>query len=331
MKFKEFNGKQFNILVTGGAGFIGTNLSIALLRNNQNVFIMDNFSTGKRENIEAIKEIMKDESIDESNLTLLEGDLCDLDFCITSLKDIDYVVHNGALGSVPRSIKDPVSSTEANVMGTLNIFFAAKENKVKRVIFASSSSVYGDSEKSPKKEGDEGELLSPYAVTKAVNELYAQNFYKVYGLETIGLRYFNVFGPYQDPFSVYAAVVPLFVKAVLNNEAPLINGDGSITRDFTYIENVIQVTVKAIFAGTDAVGTSYNVACGEETSLNDIYTVIASLLNSDIKPTYGPLREGDILKSLANIDKAKKFLNYDPKVTVKEGMEKAIDWYKENL
>ncbi|MDB2495134.1 SDR family oxidoreductase [Flavobacteriaceae bacterium] len=318
------------ILVTGGAGFIGSNLCEALLNKNNKVVCLDNFATGKRENIK--------EFLENSNFTLIEGDIRKLEDCLKATKDIDYVLHQAALGSVPRSIKDPITSNEVNVTGFLNMLVAARDNDIKRFVYAASSSTYGDSETLPKVEDKIGTPLSPYAITKYVNELYAANFSKIYGLETIGLRYFNVFGRKQDPNSTYAAVIPKFVSLLMNGESPVINGDGNYSRDFTYIDNVIQANLLSLTTTNNkAINTVYNVAYGDRKTLNDLMQYLKEYLSkfdveiSKIKVTYGPKRVGDVPHSQASIDKAKKYLNYNPKYSLQNGLEKAIKWYWNNL
>lgn len=310
-------------LVTGGAGFIGSNISEEILRLGYKVRVLDNFSTGKIQNIK--------EFLDNKRFELVKGDLRDIDTCQTACTDVDYVLHQGALGSVPRSINDPSTSTNVNINGTLNMMIAARDNKVKRFVYASSSSVYGDEMKLPKVEGTEGKMLSPYAITKYVNELYGRNFYDLFGLQTIGLRYFNVFGKKQDPHSVYAAVIPIFVKKLINDETPTINGDGNQSRDFTYIKNVIQANLKACEAGDEAFGEVFNIAFHDRATINEIYKKICKLLNKNIKPIHGPERVGDVRHSFADISKAKKALNYKPDYSLDMGLKEAIGWYKENL
>ncbi|MDP4179694.1 MAG: SDR family oxidoreductase [Bacillota bacterium] len=310
-------------LVTGGAGFIGSNIVENLLNMGHRVRVLDNFSTGKIENLQ--------NALKESNFQLIEGDIRDIDVCDKACKGVDYVLHEAALGSVPRSIDDPRTSNDVNITGALNMMIAARDNSVKRFVYASSSSVYGDEPNLPKIEDRVGKPLSPYAITKKVDELYAKNFFELYGLQTIGLRYFNVFGKKQDANSVYAAVIPLFVKALLNNEAPKINGDGMQSRDFTYIDNVVQANLKACVAGPEACGDVFNIANGGRVYLIDLYNNICKLLKKDIKPIHGPDRKGDIKHSNADIKKAEEFLGYKPDISVENGLEKCIQWYKENL
>ena len=318
------------VLVTGGAGFIGSNLVESLLYSGNYVVCLDNFSTGKRENLKAF--------IDNSNFKLIEGDIRNYDDCVTAVENIDIVFHEAALGSVPRSIIDPVTSTDVNIGGFVKMLFAAKEAGIKRFIYAASSSTYGDHPDLPKVEDKIGNPLSPYAITKYVDELFAGNFSKTYGIDVIGLRYFNVFGRHQDPDGAYAAVIPKFVKMLMKHEVPLINGDGSVSRDFTYIDNVIQANnLAAIVQDKKALNQVYNVAHGERTTLNELFHIIqrfAGRLDKDvlsIKPVYGPFRDGDIPHSLASIEKAKKLLGYEPVKNVEEGLEEAVKWYWNNL
>lgn len=315
--------KGTKFLVTGGAGFIGSNLVEALLNKNCFVRVLDNFSIGKRENLE--------EFIGNENFELVEGDIRDLETCQLACKDIDYVLNQAAWGSVPRSIEMPLIYEEINIKGTLNMMTAARDNGVKRFIYASSSSVYGDDPNLPKQEGKEGNLLSPYAITKKANELYAKNFFDLYGLETVGMRYFNVFGRKQDPNSYYSAVIPKFVSLLLKDNSPTINGDGEHSRDFTYIDNVIEANLRACLAPKEACGKAYNIAYGGRVSLNELYKTLKNLLNKDIEPIYGPNRKGDIKHSNADISNSKKFLGYDPSYSFDEGIKLTINWYKENL
>lgn len=311
------------VLVTGGAGFIGSNLVAALLADERvsGVRVLDNLATGHLKNIEAFASNTKFEFI--------EGDIRDYQACLQACNGIQLISHQAALGSVPRSIKDPITTNEVNIGGTVHIFTAAKEQGVQRVIYAASSSTYGDHPGLPKVEDQIGAPLSPYAVTKYVAELYAQVYSRTYGLETVGLRYFNVFGPNQDPNGAYAAVIPLFMKAVLDNEPPLINGDGETSRDFTYVANAVQANIKALFTNNaEALNKVYNIACGERTTLNELFTAIKSIAGSDLAPRYGPERSGDVRHSLANIDKAKSLLGYQPEITVKDGLQHAFEWYR---
>lgn len=317
------------ILVTGGAGFIGSNLCEALLEKNNQVVCLDNFSTGKRENIAPF--------LKNPTFTLLEGDIRNLNDCINATKNVDFVLHQAALGSVPRSIKDPITSNDVNVSGFLNMLVASRDNGVKRFVYAASSSTYGDSETLPKVEGKIGNPLSPYAITKYVNELYASVFSKTYGLETIGLRYFNVFGKRQDPNGAYAAVIPKLISQFINLESPVINGDGSYSRDFTFIENIVQINLLSLVAGKNAVNKVYNAAFGVRNTLNDLVIYLKdnlSILNPEIGKVsiiYGDTRVGDIPHSHADISKAKKYLNYKPEFSLQKGLEKSIKWYWENL
>jgi len=314
------------ILVTGGAGFIGSNLCESLIAMENDVVCLDNFSTGHRENIEPF--------LSNSRFTLIEGDIRLIDDCLKATQGVDYVLHQAALGSVPRSIKDPITSNEVNSTGFLNMLVAARDNNVKRFVFAGSSSTYGDSESLPKVEEVIGKPLSPYAITKYVNELYADIFSKNYGLETIGLRYFNVFGRKQDPNGAYAAVIPKFVSQLIKKKSPVINGNGSFSRDFTYIDNVIQANLLSL-ATTNraAINTVYNVAYGDRNTLTDLITLLKEYLSEfdkdilNIKITYGPNREGDIPHSHASIDKAKSLLNYNPQFSLQEGLKKSLGWY----
>lgn len=319
IKFSE--GSKF--LVTGVAGFIGSNLVEALLRLGYKVIGLDNFSTGKRGNIELF--------IDNPNFKFIEGDIRELDTCIDACKGIDFVLHQAAWGSVPRSIEMPLLYEEINIRGTLNMMEAARQNNVKKFVYASSSSVYGDEPNLPKEEGVEGNLLSPYALTKRVDEEYGKLYTKLYGLDTYGLRYFNVFGRRQDPNGAYAAVIPKFIKQLLNNEKPTINGDGKQSRDFTYIENVIEANLKACKASSDAAGESFNIAFGGREYLIDVYNSLCKALDKDIEPFFGPDRNGDIKHSNANISKARTMLGYNPSWSFERGIEAAIEWYRENL
>jgi len=316
------------ILVTGGAGFIGSNLCEELLESSNEVVCLDNFSTGKFENIRHL--------CDNKNFRLIVGDIRNLDDCRKAMEGVEYVLQEAALGSVPRSIKDPVTTNEVNISGFLNVLVAARDAKVKRLIYAASSSTYGDSESLPKVEDIIGKPLSPYAITKYVNELYAGVFSKTYGMECIGLRYFNVFGRRQDPNGAYAAVIPLFIKQLLRHESPVINGDGEYSRDFTYIKNVIQMNLKAMDTqNPEALNTVYNTAFGERTTLNRLTAYLKEYLSeydpdvAKVEILHGPNRAGDIPHSLASIEKAKRLLDYNPQYSLKEGLKEAIDWYYE--
>lgn len=308
-------------LITGAAGFIGSNLTEAILDMGYRVRGLDNFSTGKKENI--------NDFLVRPNFEFIEGDIRGRDICHKTCEGVDFVLHQAALGSVPRSVKDPKTSDDVNTAGTLNMLLAASESKVKRFIFASSSSVYGDEPNLPKREDRTGKPLSPYAITKRINELYAANFYELFGLETIGLRYFNVFGKRQDPNSAYSAVIPRFVKKLLNNESPVINGDGMQSRDFTYIDNVIEANLKACLAAKDACGEVFNIAYGERIFLIDLYNAICELMGKDIKPIFQPERKGDIKHSNADITKAELMLGYEPDIDTLEGLKRSIQWYRE--
>ena len=327
MKINFSNNK---VLVTGGAGFIGSNLCEALLEKGNKVVCLDNFATGKRENLERV--------LKHVNFTLIEGDIRKLDDCLKATKDIDYVLHQAALGSVPRSIKDPITSNDVNVSGFLNMLVAARDNGVKRFVYAASSSTYGDSQSMPKVEGIIGKPLSPYAITKYVNELYADIFSKTYGLETIGLRYFNVFGRKQDPNGAYAAVIPKFVSQLMKGESPIINGDGNYSRDFTYIDNVIQANLLSLVTtNKKAINTVYNVAYGDRNTLNDLMRYLKEYLSefdskiSNVEVVYGPNRAGDIPHSHASVNKAKELLNYNPQFSLQKGLKEAVKWYWKNL
>ena len=326
----EINIHNKKVLVTGGAGFIGANLCEALLERQNKVVCLDNFATGKRDNITGF--------LKNSNFTLIEGDIRNLEDCQKASKGVDYILHQAALGSVPRSIKDPITSNDVNVSGFLNMLVAARDNKVKRVVYAASSSTYGDSESMPKVEDIIGKPLSPYAITKYVNELYADIFSKTYGLETIGLRYFNVFGRKQDPNGAYAAVIPKFVSQLMAGDSPVINGDGNYSRDFTYIDNVIQANLLSLVTtNPKAINTVYNVAFGDRNTLNDLMGYLKEYLSSfdskisNVEVVYGPNRAGDIPHSHASVQKAKDLLKYNPQFTLQQGLKEAVQWYWENL
>ena len=315
-----------HILITGGAGFIGSNLTEYFLGKDYKVTCLDNFATGHRHNVEPF--------FANQNYKLIEGDIRDLETCHKAVKDVDYVLHQAALGSVPRSINDPITSNEVNVSGFLNMLVAARDASVKRFVYAASSSTYGDSENLPKVEDIIGKPLSPYAITKYVNELYADIFSKTYGLSCIGLRYFNVFGRRQDPNGAYAAVIPLFVKQFMNHESPKINGTGDYSRDFTYIDNVIQMNERAMITEDEnAVNTVYNTAVGDRTTLNDLVNYLREYLSeydpeiANVEAIHGPNRVGDIPHSLASIEKAKTLLGYEPTHTIDKGLKEAVKWY----
>ena len=327
-QFLKLKGKK--VLVTGGAGFIGSNLCEALLDLGAQVVCLDNFATGHRHNIE--------EFLANARFTLIEGDIRNLETCQRACEGVDFVLHEAALGSVPRSINDPITSNEVNISGFLNMLVAVRDKRVKRFIYAASSSTYGDSTELPKVEERIGKPLSPYAITKYVNELYADIFHKSYGLDTIGLRYFNVFGRRQDPNGAYAAVIPKFVIQLMNCKSPVINGDGTFSRDFTYIDNVIQMNLWAlVIENKDAINQVYNTAVGDRINLLELATLLKEYLSeydrkiSQVAIKHGPSRAGDIPHSLASIEKAKEKLNYDPKFKVERGLKEAVKWYWENL
>ncbi|MDB4391184.1 SDR family oxidoreductase [Akkermansiaceae bacterium] len=318
------------VLITGGAGFIGSNLTEVLLAQGNSVVCLDNFATGKRENIELF--------LDNPAYILIEGDIRDLDTCNKACDSMDYILHQAALGSVPRSINDPISSNEVNISGFLNMLVAARDAGAKRMVYAASSSTYGDSKELPKVEDRIGRPLSPYAVTKFVNELYADVFSKTYGIELIGLRYFNVFGRRQDPFGAYAAVIPKFAIELINHRSPVINGDGSYSRDFTYIDNVVQANqLAAVGDHPEAANTVYNVAFGGRTTLVELYDALRSALAEhdpeigNIEAIFGDNRVGDISHSLADISKARTLLGYDPQFDIRSGIKEAAGWYWDNL
>ena len=324
----ELSGKK--ILVTGAAGFIGSNLCDSLILMGNKVVALDNYATGKKENIGHL--------FGHPNFHFIQGDICKLDDCKEAVAGVEYVLHQAALGSVPRSIKDPLTSNEVNITGFLNMLIASRDAGVKRFVYAASSSTYGDSESLPKVEDKIGKPLSPYAITKYVNELYADVFSKTYGLESIGLRYFNVFGKRQDPNGAYAAVIPKFVGQLIKGESPVINGDGHYSRDFTFIDNVIQANICSLITeNKEAINTVYNVAYGEQNTLNDLVKHLKKYLSdfdstiSDINIAHGPNRLGDIPHSLASIEKAKKLLKYHPEYSLEKGLKKAIKWYWENI
>lgn len=319
LKFSE----NSTFLVTGGAGFIGSNLCEAILKMGYKVRCLDDLSTGKQTNVDIF--------LDNPNYTFIKGDIKDLDTCMAACEGVDYVLNQAAWGSVPRSIEMPLFYEKNNIMGTLNMMEAARQQGVKKFVYASSSSVYGDHPVLPKKEGQEGNLLSPYALTKRVDEEFAKLYTRLYGLDTYGLRYFNVFGRRQDPDGAYAAVIPKFIKMLMNGETPTINGDGMQSRDFTYIENVIEANLKACLAPHEAAGNAFNIAYGGREYLIDIYHSLTRALGKDIEPNFGPDRAGDIKHSNADISKAREMLGYDPDYDFDSGLKLAIDWYVENL
>ena len=315
--------KDSVFLVTGGAGFIGSNLCEAILKMGYKVKCLDDLSTGKQANVDLF--------LDDLNYTFIKGDIKDLDTCMAACEGVDYVLNQAAWGSVPRSIEMPLFYEKNNIMGTLNMMEAARQQGVKKFVYASSSSVYGDHPVLPKKEGQEGNLLSPYALTKRVDEEFAKLYTRLYGLDTYGMRYFNVFGRRQDPDGAYAAVIPKFIKMLMNGETPTINGDGMQSRDFTYIENVIEANLKACLAPHEAAGNAFNIAYGGREYLIDIYHSLTRALGKDIEPNFGPDRAGDIKHSNADISKAREMLGYDPDYDFDSGLKLAIDWYVENL
>ena len=314
-----------HVLVTGGAGFIGSNLVGRLLEDKRIsiVSVLDNLATGSQQNINELSGNKK--------FRFVEGDIRDFETCLQACEGVDVISHQAALGSVPRSISDPLTTNNVNITGTLNIFTAAKEKNVKRVVYAASSSTYGDHPGLPKVEDQIGKPLSPYAVTKYVNELYAQVYANLYKLELIGLRYFNIFGPRQNPKGPYAAVIPLFLKALVENKPPVINGDGAHSRDFTFVDNAVQANIAAMFTdNAKAVNQVYNIACGQQTSLLELFNALKQQAKSSLDPVFGPERPGDVKHSLADISKAKNLLGYSPSVSVQEGLKTTFDWYKNN-
>ena len=314
------------ILVTGGAGFIGSNLVEHLLQDERVsvVRVLDNLATGSLKNIEQFFTHPKFE--------FTEGDIRNYTTCLAACDGMNIISHQAALGSVPRSINDPLTTNDVNITGTLNIFNAAKEKNIKRIVYAASSSTYGDHPGLPKVEDKIGNPLSPYAVTKYVNELYARVYANLYDMELIGLRYFNIFGPKQNPDGPYAAVIPIFATALLNNQAPTINGDGTHSRDFTFVENAVQANISALFTtNTEAVNQVYNIACGKQTSLNELFEILKKVAGSDLKPIHGPERKADVKHSLADISKAKELLGYEVKISIAEGLRLTYEWNKENV
>jgi len=324
MEYRELKFPENSLfLVTGGAGFIGSNLCEAILQMGYRVRCLDDLSTGKQENVDMF--------MSHPNYEFMKGDIKDFDTCMKACEGVDFVLNQAAWGSVPRSLEMPLFYCANNIMGTLNMLEAARQNGVKKFVYASSSSVYGDEPNLPKREGREGNLLSPYAVSKQSNEEWAKQYTKHYGLDTYGMRYFNVFGRRQDPFGAYAAVIPKFLKQLIGGEVPTINGDGKQSRDFTYIENVIEANLKACAASSEAAGQAYNIAYGGREYLIDIYYGLTEALGLDVEPNFGPDRAGDIKHSNADISKARENLGYDPQWSFDRGIKAAIEWYKENL
>lgn len=322
-KFHSGNLSERTFVVTGGAGFIGSHLVEYLVHNNaKRIVVLDDLSTGNIENLKPFENY--------KGFEFVNGTICDKDTCDKTFKGIDYILHEAALCSVPRSVANPIATHDANVTGFLNVLVAARDAGVKRIVYASSSSVYGDTKTLPKKETDQPNPLSPYAVSKYSNELYASVFARNYGLSVAGLRYFNIFGPRQNPFGQYAAAIPLFVTALQQHKAPTIYGDGTQTRDFTYIENVIKANIQALLTPNDIKGQVFNVACGEQISVNDLFKTLADFANSKLTPVYQPSRVGDVKDSKASIDKAKELLGYTPEIYFKQGIEATWKWFKEN-
>ena len=322
-------------LITGGAGFIGSNLAEVFLKQGEEVRVLDNFSTGKEENLSFINDM----NLPSGKFTLIREDIRNLSSCHHACEHVDFILHQAALGSVPRSIDDPITTNEVNIQGTLNLLVAARDAKVKRLIYASSSSAYGDpisttmadDKPVPKVESQTPNPQSPYAISKLTGEYYCHVFYKIFGLETISLRYFNVFGKRQDANSAYAAVIPKFVKSLLSNQPPTIYGDGEQSRDFTHIDNVVQANLKACHTIQDALGKTINAACGVRTSVNQLYFKLCEIMGKNIKPLYSPPRAGDVKHSLADISRAKNLLSYDPRVDIITGLRKFVEWYANNL
>lgn len=321
--FHSTDLSKYSVVVTGGAGFIGSHLTEYLLSHNaKKVFVLDDLSTGSLDNLKPFEQF--------SNFEFVKGSICDLSICEKVLKQADYVLHQAALCSVPRSIADPGATHQVNVSGFLNVLMAAKNTGIKRLVYASSSSVYGDSQSLPKRETDQVAPLSPYAVSKLSNELYASVFTRNYNLSLVGLRYFNIFGPRQNPNGPYAAAIPLFIMALLEGKSPTIYGDGRQTRDFTFVENVIQANVKALFADDKVNGQVFNIAAGGRTAINELYSILAELAKSNIKPNYQPSRKGDVKDSNASVEKAKEYFGYIPEINFREGIKATWEWYKEH-
>lgn len=318
----KFMVKQ-KILLTGGAGFIGSNIAEALVEHPgvDKVVVLDNFSTGHEKNISALFK--------SSKFSFIKGDICDYKTCLEAANGASLICHQAAIGSVPRSISDPLQTNEVNITGTLNVFTAAKEKGIKKVVYAASSSTYGDSQSLPKVEDVIGNPMSPYAITKYVNELYATIYSKIYGLQFIGLRYFNVFGPRQSPDGAYAAVVPLFINALMENKTPVINGDGLQSRDFTYVDNAVEANIKALFCDNPAAWNNvYNIAVGEQTTIKEMFNVLCEIAGVNRQAQFGPERIGDVRHSLADISKAQRLLGYNPVINIKQGLSLTFDWHK---
>lgn len=317
-KFEFPKGSRF--LITGGAGFIGSNLVESILELGYLVTVLDNFSTGKEENLR--------EFMDNNGFSLIRGDIRNIEVCQNACSNTDYVIHQAALASVPHSVEDPLACNDVNICGTLNMMIAARDNKVKRFVYASSSAVYGDEQELPIREGKIGKPLSPYAISKLTGEFYGKNFFDLFGLPAIGLRYFNVYGKKQNPHSEYAAVIPKFIELLLKGKSPTIYGDGTQSRDFTYVDNVVEANLAACLAGREALGEIFNIGNEERISINELYRKLCELLNTDIAPVYGPERSGDVKHSNADISKAKRLLKYKPAYAFDEGLSLCIDWYK---
>jgi UDP-N-acetylglucosamine 4-epimerase len=322
-KFHSVNLNEHSFVVTGGAGFIGSHLVDYLVSHNaKRIVVLDDLSTGNIDNLKPFESY--------KGFEFIQGSICDKAICDRAFKGIDYILHEAALCSVPRSVANPIATHDVNVSGFLNVLVSARDAGVKRLVYASSSSVYGDSKALPKKETDQPSPLSPYAVSKYSNELYASTFARNYGMSVAGLRYFNIFGPRQNPFGQYAAAIPLFVTALMQNKPPVIYGDGTQTRDFTFIENVVQANIKALLTSSDVKGQVFNVACGEQVSVNALFKILAGYANSNLAPVYQPSRLGDVKDSKAAIEKANELLEYSPGVYFKDGIETTWKWFKEH-
>ncbi|MCO6498813.1 MAG: SDR family oxidoreductase [Vicingus serpentipes] len=322
--FHTIDISKSTFLITGGAGFIGSNIVEYLMRYNAGkVIVLDNLSNGYKKNIVRF--------FDQPNFEFIEGDITDFETCKRAIEGVDYISHQAALGSVPRSIENPLATHLANATGFLNVLTAAKDSNVKRIVFASSSSVFGDSKELPKVESRIGNPLSPYAVSKRTKELYAQVFADVYGLDVIGLRYFNIFGPKQNPSGPYAAAIPLFMDAVLKNKSPFINGDGEQSRDFTFVENAVQANIKALFSEKEVKGKIINIACGGRITINELFNAIKNVVGNDVQPIYREERAGDVRDSLADISLAQELIHYNPEIGINEGLKVTIDWFKKEF